>query len=266
MHVALTSLIDRLDNPSLAAATVIRWGSPVPAFGDPASSSVGTLGINPSNREFVDETGSELVDELRRFHSLGSLGINSWAEVDARHLRLIIESCRSYFAVNPYDRWFRRLDTIVAAAGASYYDSSRQACHLDLIPYATENKWSELPNSERSLLMRSAGNALGLLLQGASVRTLILNGSSVVDHFEHISDRHLKRTEMPSWALPRSSGADVMGYAYSGVVGAISGIELGYELLVLGFNHNIQGSFGVSRSVVDAIRDWVSQATKGMPN
>ena len=265
MHVALTSLIDRLDSPSLAAATVIQWGSPVPAFGDPSSSSVGTLGINPSNREFVDESGFELVDNLRRFHSLSSLGINSWAEVDARHLRLIIESCRSYFSSNPYDRWFRRLDTIVTAAGASYYDNSKQACHLDLVPYATESKWSDLPISERALLMRLAGNALGLLLQGASVRTLILNGSSVVDHFERISDCRLKRRGMPGWALPRRSGADVMGYAYSGVVSAISGIDLGYDLLVLGFNHNIQGSFGVSKNVVDGIRDWVSQATKGIP-
>lgn len=266
MYVVLTSLIDRLDTPPLTGAHVIRWGSPVPAFGDPSVSNVATLGLNPSNREFVDESGTELIGELRRFHTLSSLGIRSWTEVDVRHLRLIIDSCRSYFSANPYDNWFRRLDIIVAAAGASYYDSSKQACHLDLIPYATESKWSDLPRAERSLLMGMAGDALGLLLQNASVRTLILNGSSVVNHFEEISDCRLNRKEMPSWTLPRKLGPGVLGHAYSGVVSAISEIDLGYDLVVLGFNHNIQGSFGVSSKVMEGIRDWVGQASKEMMN
>ena len=110
--------------------------------------------------------------------------------------------------------------------------------------------------------MEFAGGVLSLLLQGASIRTLILNGSSVINHFERISGFRLAKEEMPGWELPRSSGPMVKGYAYLGAISAISGIELGYDLLVLGFNHNIQGSFGVTRRVIDGIREWVGQASK----
>src|SRR2546422_2502451 len=56
----LTTLIDRLDSTAIVATDVIRWGCPVPAFGDLTCSQVATLGLNPSNREFVDDFGQEL--------------------------------------------------------------------------------------------------------------------------------------------------------------------------------------------------------------
>src|SRR5438046_4260928 len=110
MYSPLTTLIDRLDSSALWTTNVIRWSCPVPSFGDLSNSRVATLGLNPSNREFVDEFGEELQGTFRRFHTLRSLGITSWSEVDARHLRLILESCRTYFFANPYDTCVKRLD------------------------------------------------------------------------------------------------------------------------------------------------------------
>ena len=52
---ALTTLINRLDSPAISGTGVIRWGCPVPSFGDLSASRVATVGLNPSNREFVDE-------------------------------------------------------------------------------------------------------------------------------------------------------------------------------------------------------------------
>jgi hypothetical protein len=219
------------------------------------------LGLNPSNREFVDRSGNELQGALRRFHTLNSLGLTSWSDVDTRHLRLILESCRSYFLGNPYDTWFRKLDLVVSAAKASYYDVSRRACHLDLIPYATARKWTELTAEQRSSLMTVAGDTLGLLLRDSPVRILILNGQSVVNHFENIADVRLEAQHMPAWSLPRNSRPDVTGVAYRGVVERLLGIGLGRELLVLGFNHNLQSSFGVTTGVVNAIRRWIAEAT-----
>jgi hypothetical protein len=51
-----------------------------------------------------------------------------------------------------------------------------------------------------------------------------------------------------------------MGVAYKGVVSAVSGIKLPHEILVLGYNHNLQSSFGVTNEVIFAIRDWISRA------
>lgn len=262
MHSALTTLIDRLDSQAVSKTNVIRWGCPVVSFGDLSTSQVATLGLNPSNREFVDELGKELEGKSRRFHTLNSLGLSSWAEVDARHLRLILQSCREYFWGNPYDRWFRILDQVVIGTGASYYDTSATACHLDLIPYATERKWTDLSAKERSSLLSVAGDTLGLLLRDSPVRILILNGRSVVEHFEEIASVCLEQQEMEPWALPRQTKPYVAGVAYWGKVTSLSGIHLQQEILVLGFNHNLQSSFGVTREVIRAIGAWISQAAE----
>lgn len=256
LHSRLTTLIDRLDRPAVSATNVIRWGCPVLCFGDLAKAQVATLGINPSNREFVDKSGNELRGASRRFHTLSSLGLASWSDADARHLRLILESCRTYFKSNPYNRWFGRLDEVLSGARASYYCDSFRACHLDLIPYATERKWAELTARQRSSLFALAGDTLGLLLQDSPVRILVLNGSSVVDHFQDVAGIRLERQEMADWSLPRQTAADVTGFAYKGVVERLPGVGLKHKLLVLGFNHNLQSSFGVTSGVLRAIRGW----------
>ncbi len=259
MHTALTTLIDRLDSPAVSRTAVIRWGCPVPYFGDLSSSRVATLGLNPSNREFVDEVGNELQGTSRRFPTLNSLGLASWSDLDARHLHLILKSYRAYFSSNPYDKWFKRLDQVLAGAEASYYDAASTACHLDLIPYATARKWTELSSADRLSLLVVARDTLALLLRDSPVRILILNGRSVINQFENIADVRLEKQEMPAWSLPRRSGPRVMGIAYTGVVETLSGIGLGRELLVLGFNHNLQSSFGVTSGVIHAIRRWIAR-------
>jgi len=251
------TLLDRISDEAAREADVIHWGCPVPAFGDPAGARVATLGLNPSNREFVGDDGLELVGDLRRFHTLASLGLSDWDAADADHLDRILASCRNYFAGNPYDRWFRRLDAVVSATGASFYDPGSPACHLDLVPYATARKWTALTPRQRVGLLRLTGDTLGLLLRRSSIRVLILNGQSVVSHFQEATGFALDRTKMPDWSLSRQSSADVTGYAYQGRMDAILGYPLSHELLVLGFNHNRQSSYGVTSAVIAAIRGWI---------
>ncbi len=261
MHSALATLIDRLDDPRIANAGVIGWGAPVPSFGDLAMSKVATLGLNPSNREFVDEIGIQLDGRDRRFHTLQSLGLRSWEDVNAAHLRMILNSCQNYFLCNPYDRWFKRLDEIVSGTGTSFYSAPFRACHLDLIPYATFNKWTDLTPVQRITLLSFAGDILALLLRDSPVRVLLLNGASVVDHFEKLTGLRLERREMKAWSLCRRSSRDVLGISYRGVLRSLCDVSLSREVLVLGYNHNIQSSFGVTTKVVDAIRRWVSTET-----
>lgn len=267
MYATLAMLIDQLAGSTLSGTEVIRWGAPVPAFGDPRCARVATLGLNPSNREFVDEQGRELDGIERRFHTLASLGLRSWDEADARHLELVVRSCSRYFDTNPYDRWFRRLNKLLTKTGTSYYggesagEKGGLACHLDLIPYATRRKWMELTARQRSRLLASSGEALGILLRDASIRVLILNGQSVVDHFEALMDVKLDRAEQVKWSLPRQGGTGVRGVSYRGVVDSLGGAYLGRDILVLGYNHNIQSSFGVTSQAVSALAHWVGTAS-----
>ena len=258
----LTTLIDRLDSDAVIGTDIIPWSCPVPTFGDLTSPQLATLGINPSYREFVDPSGEELQGELRRFHTLESLGLETWAEADARHLELILDTYRSYFFCNPYNAWFKKLDFAISGANVSYYDSPSTACHLDLIPFATIRRWTELSTQQRSSLVAVSGDTLGMILRDSQVRVLILNGSSVVKGFQSVAGVSLRAEEIPAWSLGRRSSANVKGVAYTGVAATVSGIKLDRQLKVLGFNHNLQSSFGVTMEVITAIREWITRTAE----
>ena len=258
----LTKLIDRLDSDAVIGTDIIPWSCPVPTFGDLTSPQLATLGINPSYREFVDPSGEELQGKLRRFHTLESLGLETWSEADARHLELILDTYRSYFFCNPYNAWFKKLDFAISGANASYYDSPSTACHLDLIPFATIRRWTELSTQQRSSLVAVSGDTLGMILRDSQVRVLILNGSSVVKGFQSVAGVSLRAEEIPAWSLGRRSSANVKGVAYTGVAATVSGIKLDRQLKVLGFNHNLQSSFGVTMEVITAIREWITRTTE----
>ena len=238
---------------------VIPWSCPVPSFGDLHTAKLATLGLNPSNREFVDGSGSELVGTARRFHTLSSLGLSCWSDAKPRHAELIWNSCKTYFSRNPYDAWFRQLDHLMEKTTASYYGVSGGACHLDLVPYATACKWTSLSQSQRAFLLSVAGDILGVLIRDSSIRLLVLNGRSVILNFERVADVELDKRVMKGWELRRSLLPDVPGIAYTGTVTHFSGVALRRKLLVIGFNHNIQSSFGVSRAVRAAIRSWIGR-------
>ena len=262
IFTVLTTLIDRLDSEAALGGDIIPWSCPVPTFGDLSGPRLATLGINPSYREFVDRSGKELQGELRRFHTLDSLGLESWADADTRHLELIMDTFRSYFSCNPYDAWFKKLDFVISGARVSYYDALSGACHLDLVPFATSRKWNELSAQQRSSLLELGGDTLGILLRDSPVRALILNGSSVVRGFQSVSGVSLHAEEVADWSLGRRTKSNVRGVAYKGFTDTVSGVKLERQIAVLGFNHNLQSSFGVSMEVASAIRDWIARTTE----
>ena len=185
--------------------------------------------------------------------------------MDETHISQISEACRTYFLrKNPYNLWFKTLDRVVAGAGASFYaDGGRpSACHLDLVPYATDSKWSQLTSRQhRSLFDIVPDDLLGLLVRGSSARVLILNGQAVVKGFEMIAGLRLKSRQMPAWSLSRSSQPDRPGLAYWGTVDTLCGVNLRNKVTVLGFNQNLQGTFGMTSEAIAAIHNWISKQT-----
>lgn len=252
-------LILELHNDYISQTDVIPWASPVISFGRVSSSAIATLGLNPSNREFVDPQGKELVNEQRRFQTLRSLEIEQWNQSKDWHIESVLDSCERYFSANPYDTWFKSLDKIIYGTGHSYYHPMFEACHLDLVPFATYRKWGEISKSQRDLLLERCGFALGKLVRISGIKLLILNGKSVVDHFRQVSDVEFLEKAMPEWELPRSSGAHVKGISYIGNVSSIGGVSLNKGVGVLGFNHNIQSSYGVTTCVRSSITKWIAK-------
>lgn len=258
----LLILIEKLNDPKLKKSDVITWGSPIISFGNLSNSRIATLGLNPSNKEFVNNKGEELTGNHRRFHTLKSLDIKKWSDVEEKHLQLIYELCEEYFFRNPYVGWFKKLDYLISGTLMSYYFPSGKVCHLDLIPYATESKWTNLSTEQKKLLFKISGDALGVILKHSPIQILVLNGQSVVNTLEKVTKIEFKKTHMPKWTLPRKLTVGVAGYSYTGIIDSIGEIKLKQNITVLGYNHNIQSSFGVTFEVQKAIRNWITEKTK----
>ncbi|KAA3610498.1 MAG: hypothetical protein D8M58_21565 [Calditrichaeota bacterium] len=256
----LPTLIEILTEASRNTEEILGWGCPIPSFGDVSKSAVATLGLNPSNREFTDAKGDELIGSQRRFHTLQSLGIGSWEEVHYKHLELISNNCSNYFKINPYDNWFRDLNNIISGTKTSYYGSAN-ACHLDLIPFATEVKWVNLTRNKRNYLLGISASVLGKILKKSKIGVLILNGKTVVQNLEFISGKKLAISEKTEWMLPRKNGKGVKGFSYKGIINEVCGIKLNRDIMVLGYNHNIQSSYGVTTSVKNSIKNWITSET-----
>jgi hypothetical protein len=258
----MSALVDRLDRHFAQDTCVIPWSCPVPFFGGLSSATVGTVGINPSQREFIDPLGRELNGGQRRLPTLTSLGLNRWGQADAFHLRCITAGCSSYFERNPYDRWFGVLERILAPAGHSLYGGAPSACHLDLVPFATRRRWTNLSPCDRRDLLNECGELFAALLRVSELEVLILNGQSVVDQFEVLVNERLQVRRVTEWNLQRQSSGPVLGLCYSGQVDAIGHVSLPKSVRVLGFNHNLQSSFGVSSNVIDDIGHWIARSTR----
>lgn len=252
-----------LKGGGLARLGVIPWAAPVVAFGSPIESQVATLGLNPSNLEFVDGKGLQLIETQKRFESLQSLRLSRWEQVNLEHVELILESCEEYFFRNPYDQWFKRLEKILVETGASYYGRiGRGTCHLDLVPFVTAEKWSVLSRIQKAELVELGGPSLARTLSASNVKVLVLNGATVVKEFGRLlSGVSLQAQQQPSWTL---QDGRVQGLSYTARVSAVGGIRLKHEILVLGFNHNIQSSFGVTTQVVGNIATWIGQQAEGV--
>lgn len=255
----LGTMAEKLSNPIITSLEVIDWACPIPYFGDPAKSAVATVGLNPSNREFVDVAGSELSGHSRRFHTLASLNLVEWSHAEDAHLELIQQSCTEYFFRNPYDGWFKSLDFLIQGTNSSFYSSLFHACHLDLVPFATSKKWAHLSSGQRAKLLEISGSFLGEIVRASPLKLLILNGKTVVENFALMTNVKFETKQHENWTLPRKTGAGIAGIGYFGKLSEISGVKFGREVYVLGYNHNIQSSFGVTNKVRIEIQSWITE-------
>ncbi len=255
--------LDRQTSQASGNSSLLNWSSPVPYFGRLSDSRVATVGLNPSVSEFLDRQGNELDGEARRLPTLHSLGLSDWGSADYSHISEMLIACEHYFAVNPYGRWFDVLDRVLQPSGYSYYSLESPAVHLDLVPFATDPKWNALTSAERAGLLASGSRFLADSIAASAVDLVILNGRSVVIHFESMLDSHsLVANPMSAWDLPRPDGRSVPGIAFEGVIDRLGGVDIGRQVRVLGFNHNLQSSFGVSARVVREIGKWISASSR----
>lgn len=262
MYAGVASLLEQMSESDLHENGIIEWACPVPFFGDPGTAKVATVGLNPSNNEFVCSSGFELRAGLQRLPTLRSLKLRNWKEASTADTRRILKACRQYFLGNPYNRWFGVLERLLAPGGTSFYGHRPSAFHIDVVPWATEQKWGNLTTqNRRGILARCDRNLAQVLQDAQALELIVLNGSSTVRHFESLSGHRLAGSVVDEWALRRSSGTDIPGVSYSTTIDTIGSYALGRPLRVVGFNHNLQSSYGVTRQVLESIALWVAEQT-----
>jgi hypothetical protein len=161
---------------------VVEGSTPVISFGDFRQVRVATLGINPSNLEFVDQKGEIIQGEKRRLATLDSLEAESLEGLTDSQVETGIDECNRYFDVNPYG-WFKTLDEVIKPGlGISYFDGS--LCHLDLCQWATKKKWGDLDARTRNILLEDGLPHLRNQLTKSNISLVIVNGRSVWNQIE----------------------------------------------------------------------------------
>jgi hypothetical protein len=230
--------IRRVPPPRLS---IVAGSSPVIAFGDFARARVATLGLNPSKREFLDCKGAELTGANRRFETPRSLGCLDLSQASNLAMQTLLERCTRYFDLNPYTQWFDKLDCLLRHLDASYYDGT--ACHLDLVQWATDPTWSKLEKPMRRELVDQDLPLLKQQLAASGIRLLLLNGKRVI-------------RESGEWLNLKPHGKTKVGRVTFHAGRSPEGV------LAIGWNINIQSSYGVSKKEIDSIGKAVAKLAR----
>lgn len=189
-----------------------------------------TLGLNPSRAEFLDDGGEILTGRRARFVTLPALGVASLERASPECLEQVLDGTSQYFQNQPYVRWFRPLDTLLRACGASYFDGS--ACHLDLSHWATDPVWRELKAPVRNALIEDGVEFLRWQLASFRIAHVLLNGMGVCRTVEKRLGIRLMEVEAVNGPRGRA-------------VKLLSG-RMANGPRFLGWSVNLQSSFGVT--------------------
>lgn len=167
---------------------------PVLFFGDIFLAQIATLGINPSQQEYLDPSGRELTGNARRFQTLTSLQAPTRATLTDEQCEQAIGTMRDYFQPGkPVYQWFRPLDRVTQAMGYSY--AVGEVINLDLIQEAKAPKWSTLekqfPNETSALLVTDLP-FLRWQLATFPLRAVVCNGKTLLRHVCGLLDEQVR--------------------------------------------------------------------------
>jgi len=150
-------------------------------FGDIRSASVASIGLNPSDQEYLDRNGLELDGGDRRFESLDSLGAKERPHLTDAQCATALDTMRQYYEPGkPVYRWFRPLEQFMIGFGGSY--ANGDVIHLDLVQEATSPTWSSLKKEfpeEAEGLLTSDLPFLKYQLSSLNPEAVICNGKTV---------------------------------------------------------------------------------------
>jgi hypothetical protein len=230
-------ILERIKSPYPLSDIIVKQSTPVLSFGDFQKAEVFTLGINPSNLEFEDNNGELLKNNLRRLQTYSSIKTKDHFSLSEDNAIKILEGCLNYFSRRPYYRWFNKFNPILNEIGFSY-TSHPFAAHVDLVQWATKIKWGELTPHQKKILIEDGRSFLEYQLDSDSLKTILLNGRTVIDSFKEWTDVKLNKTQ---FEIRKGKSIEIVTGIYKN------------RVKIIGWSVNIQSSFGVSIEDIDRL-------------
>ena len=242
-------VLERVMAPYPKNCHVVPYSTPVVSFGNPETSTVATLGINPSSREFLDDGMNLLSGSEKRLVDTEVLGLPREIEsLNVEEAEEVIQGCFDYFETGKYYKeWFSRLEEYVLnPAGASYFRSAdeelERACHLDLVQWATDPVWGDIKDKGiQKTLLASDFDFLRFQLTSYNFKKLFLNGREVIEQFESLG-----LTEMTEVGKTPFQSGSKMSSLYRGKFGNTE---------VWGWGLNVQSK--VTLSNLEDLSNWI---------
>jgi hypothetical protein len=258
-------VLERVMAPYPKNSHIVPYSTPVVSFGNPETSTVATLGINPSSGEFIDKGKNLLAAEAKRLVDLETLGLPSETDqLDLEQAEKVLSGCVQYFDGTTTYGWFLRLqEYVLDSVNASYKPSAGEdvegACHLDLVQWATDPVWRDLDKGVRETLLESDLEFLRFQLTNYKFKKLFLNGSEVIKQFNRLGITTL--TEVGKTSYQSGNGKSSL---YRGKYGDTEvwgwGLNVGQKEITLSNLEDLSNWIGDDSADGDPLKFDLSQA------
>jgi len=176
-------ILERIKRKIEPNMDIVPQTTPIIYFGNYDTAKACTISLNPSNLEFVDRAKKLLDDKNKeRLCSRKKLKRADNEELSDDEAKEVLRYCKNYFndEYNPYNQWFKPFDHLIKRyCNYSYYDGT--CVHLDLVQWATSEKWAKVHASIREKHLSSDLRILEHLLK-KNFEVMFLNGRTVVDN------------------------------------------------------------------------------------
>jgi len=223
-------IIERIKRKIEPEMCILPQSTPVIYFGNYDTAKACTVSLNPSDKEFVDNSGILLDNKSReRLYSRKKLNKSDNDELTDDEAKTVLKYCINYFSIRPYIRWFNPFDKFINYYGGySYYDGS--CVHLDLVQWATDKKWSNIPENIINKHIESDLPVLRYLLN-KNFEIMFLNGKTVINNISECLNIKLNKKRMTYEVNGKNKKLDIYHGSYKNIE-------------VLGWNLDLQHSFG----------------------
>ena len=237
-------LKSRIKSPYPLPDQIVKGSTPVISFGDFWQAKIFTVGLNPSKWEFLNNKEELFSEREQKLWSYPTLCAKDYHELTDEQILSVYRGCCDYFDNFP-NNWFDKFSPILESINCSF--KQRTAAHIDLVQWATNDKWGKLDRADRKKLLDDGESFLKYQLSVSNVEILLLNGKSVIEAFA--ARFNIKYKYHWIEGLGGDSARIVSGH-------------YGEKIKVIGWSTNLQSSFGVSDAHIDDIASIVKNLVK----